>query len=76
MLLALPGAVRLRMATSMFDTCRAIMRSQLAHLSETERRVEMFRRTYRDDFDDASMRRIEAWIRAAAPASPPGAQGT
>lgn len=67
MLLARSGAERFRMATSMFDTCRTIMRAQIAHLPEVEQRVELFRRTYGADFDAAARARIEAWLRGAQP---------
>lgn len=77
MLLARSGEERLRMATSMFDTVRAIMRARLraAGCPESELRVAMFLQTYGGDFDDATRQTICAWLRRTEPGqggAPPG----
>ncbi len=57
---------RLRMASSMFDTGRALMRIGLKRqnpsLSEGQLRAQVFLRLYREDFDSSDIIRIASSI--------------
>jgi hypothetical protein len=54
LLMALPGAERLKMACAMFDTARALARANLKahlHTDDVDVRVRLFVRTYARDLD-------------------------
>ena len=57
LLMALPGAERLKMACAMFDTSRALARANLkAHLhTDVDVRVRLFVRTYARDLDPGTV---------------------
>lgn len=51
LLMARPGAERLRMGCDMFDTARALVRSAVATGDAPSARAAVFLRTYGADFD-------------------------
>lgn len=60
------GEERLKMGCDMFSTSRALIRSSLEGkgLSETEMAVQIFLRTYGNDFPPETLVKITNWIRA------------
>jgi hypothetical protein len=60
LLMALPGAERLKMGCAMFDTSRALARANLkAHRhTDVDVRVSLFVRTYARDFDPGTIEHI------------------
>lgn len=58
---------RMRMMSEMFDTARRILvsgiRTEQPDITDTELRVQVFLRTYRDDYAPAERDRIVALIR-------------
>ena len=58
---------RVRMMSEMFDTARRILvsgiRAEQPDITDTELKVEVFLRTYRDDYAPAERDRIVASIR-------------
>lgn len=58
---------RVRMMSEMFDTARRILvsgiRAEQPTISDTELKVEVFLRTYRDDYAAADRDRIVAYLR-------------
>ena len=60
LLMARPGAERLKMGCAMFDTSRALARANLkAHLhTDVDIRVRLFVRTYGRDFDPGTVEQI------------------
>lgn len=67
MFATIPPAERLRMTCEMFDTARRLLvaniRATQPDISETELRVQIFLRTYRDDYTEEERARIIAQIR-------------
>ena len=61
------GEERLKMGCDMFSTSRAIIRSSLEGkgLSKTEMAVQIFIRTYGNDFSSESLAKITEWLRAS-----------
>jgi hypothetical protein len=59
------GEERLKMGCDMFSTSRALIRSSLdaKGLDETEMAVQIFLRTYGNDFPPETLTKIIAWIR-------------
>lgn len=59
---------RVRMMSEMFDTARRILiagiRDEQPDISDTELKVQIFLRTYRDDYSPGERDRIIAHIRA------------
>jgi hypothetical protein len=85
MLMARPGAERLKMACAAFDTARKLARASIVaagpHASPAEIRRALFTRVYGDDFDPVAMARILAVIErfrssTTPEASPSGASAT
>jgi hypothetical protein len=67
LLLERTGAERFRMAVSMSQTARAIVRSSLPpELTEAEQRVQLFLRLYGEDFSRTERERIIERIRASS----------
>lgn len=70
MLAALSPTERVRMMSGMFDTARRILVSNIraSHpgISEVELRVQIFLRTYAEDFAPEERARIVAYIRCRA----------
>ena len=70
MLATLTPSQRVRMMSEMFDTARRILvsgiRAEQPGITDTELKVEVFLRTYRDDFEPAERARIVAYIRRQA----------
>ena len=68
MLATLTPAQRVRMMSEMFDTARRILASNIVanqpDISDVELRVQIFLRTYPDDFTAEERDRIVAYIRA------------
>lgn len=62
MLMSRSGGDRLKMASDMFDTARALARANLATQfdSKKEISINLFKRIYEGDFDQATMDRILA----------------
>ena len=58
------GSERLKMGCAMFDTARSLTRASLHATSHTDAalRVQLFVRTYGQDFDSATAARIAAWL--------------
>ena len=58
---------RVRMMSEMFDTARRLLvsgiRAEQPAISDTELKVEVFLRTYRDDYTAADRDRIVAYLR-------------
>lgn len=67
MFATLTPSERVRMMSEMFDTARRILvsgiRAEQPDISDTELKVEVFLRTYRDDFSAEERDRIVAHIR-------------
>lgn len=63
----LSPAARLRMTSEMFDTARRLMianiRANHPDISDTELRVQVFVRTYGDDYSESERTRIVEQIR-------------
>ena len=61
------GEERLKMGCDMFSTSRALIRSSLAGkgLNETEMAVQIFLRTYSNDFPPDTLTKIIDWIRTS-----------
>lgn len=57
------GTERLRMASSMFATAKAMALASFGDISEQEKRVRLFLRFYGNDFDAETKARIVAAIR-------------
>ena len=57
------GEERLRMASSMFATARAMALASFGDISETEKRMRLFLRFYGNDFDAVAKERIVTAIR-------------
>jgi hypothetical protein len=57
------GQERMRMASSMFDTARALALASFGNISEEEKRVQLFLRFYGDDVDPKMKARIVAELR-------------
>jgi len=57
------GEERLRMASSMFATCKTMALASFGNVSEKEKRVRLFLRFYGSDFDPQTRARIVAAIR-------------
>lgn len=60
MLMGRSGSDRLKMASDMFDMARALARANLAMQFESEEdiRINLFKRIYEGDFDQATMDKI------------------
>lgn len=61
------GEERVKMGCDMFSTSRALIRASLngKGLTETEMAVQVFIRTYRNDFPPETLVKIIDWIRAS-----------
>jgi hypothetical protein len=70
MFATLTPSQRVRMMSEMFDTARRILvsgiRSEQPDITDTELKVQVFLRTYRDDYPPAERDRIVAYIRQQA----------
>ena len=70
MFAALTPTQRVRMMSGMFDTMRRLLvagiRAEQPDISDTELRVEIFLRTYRDDYAPSERDRIVGQIRESA----------
>ena len=62
MLMSRSGSDRLKMASDMFDTARALARANLETQfhSEKDIRINLFKRIYKGDFDQSTMDSILA----------------
>jgi hypothetical protein len=58
------GSERVKMGCAMFDTARALARASLQGraYNDDELRVQLFVRTYGEDFDAATVERISVWL--------------
>lgn len=63
MMMQRSGIERLKMGCAMFDAARILMRASITAENETEMRVQIFKRTYENDFDPETVAKIVAWIR-------------
>ncbi len=64
LLMQCSGAERLRMASSMFATAKALALASFGDIPEPEKRVRLFLRFYGDDFDAPARARILKELRA------------
>ncbi len=60
MLMGRSGSDRLKMASDMFDMARALARANLATQFDSEKdiKIQLFKRIYEGDFDQATMDKI------------------
>ena len=61
------GSERLRMASSMFATAKAMALASFGNIGEQEKRVRLFLRFYGNDFDAETKARLVARIREDTP---------